>query len=74
MNVKRRGARVALCASTAAQRRMGVGRGRALARLRFNLSASWMQGKPRKTKEKSLHFLGFPWSNWDFPKGYSESK
>jgi hypothetical protein len=72
MNVKRRGARIALRASTTAAARDG--RGRALARLRFNLSASWMQGKPRKTKEKSLHFLGFPWSNWDFSKGYGESK
>jgi hypothetical protein len=72
INVKRRGDRVALCASTAAA--APDGRGRAMARLRFNLSASWVQEKPRKTKEKSLHFLGFPWSNWDFSRGYGESK
>jgi hypothetical protein len=29
---------------------------------------------PRKTKEKSLHFLVFPWPNLDFSMGYSESK
>jgi hypothetical protein len=50
------------------------GRGQALAWLRFNLSASWMQGKTRKSKEKFLHFLGFPWPNRDFSKGYGESK
>jgi hypothetical protein len=43
-------------------------------RLWLNLRASWMQGKPRKTKEKALHSLGFPWSNRDFSKGYGESK
>jgi hypothetical protein len=32
------------------------------------------QGKPNKTKEISLDFLVFPWSNRDFSKGYSESK
>jgi hypothetical protein len=42
--------------------------------LRLNLRASWVQRKPRKTKEKSLHFLGFSWPNWDFSKGYGESK
>jgi hypothetical protein len=25
--------------------------------------------KSRKTKEKALHFLGFPWSSRDFSKG-----
>ena len=33
-----------------------------------------MQGNPRKTKEKSLDFLGFLWSNRDFSMGYDESK
>jgi hypothetical protein len=29
---------------------------------------------PRKTKEKSLDFLGFLWSNLDFSIGYSGNK
>jgi hypothetical protein len=29
---------------------------------------------PRKTKKKGLDFLGILWPNWDFSKGYSESK
>jgi len=33
-----------------------------------------MQGKPRKTKEKSLDFLGFPWPIRAFSTGYGESK
>jgi hypothetical protein len=32
------------------------------------------QINPRKTKEKGLDFLGFLWPNWDFSKGYGESK
>jgi hypothetical protein len=33
-----------------------------------------VQGNPRKTKEKSLDFLGLLWSNRDFSTGYDESK
>jgi hypothetical protein len=33
-----------------------------------------MQGKPKKTKQKGLEFLVFPWPNLDFSMGYSESK
>jgi hypothetical protein len=32
------------------------------------------QGKPNETKEISLDFLFFLWSNWVFSNGYSESK
>jgi hypothetical protein len=75
MNVKRRGVRglvrLDLAAAEPAAR---DGRGQALERLPFNLRASWMQEKARKTKEKSLDFLGFPWPNRDFSKGYGESK
>jgi hypothetical protein len=35
-----------------------------------NPRASWLQVNPRKTKEKGLDFLGFPWPNWDFSTGY----
>jgi hypothetical protein len=38
------------------------------------LRASWVQRKARKTKEKPLHFLGFPWPIRAFSKGYGESK
>jgi hypothetical protein len=70
------GARVALCASTLPQPNppRGMGGQASFDRLRLNLRASWVQGKPRKTKEKSLHFLGFSWPNLDFSKGYGESK
>ena len=37
-------------------------------------NAKQMQANPRKSKEKSLHFLGFLWPNWDFSMGYGESK
>jgi len=40
----------------------------------FNQDASFGQENPKKTKEKSLHFLGFPWSNWGFSIAYGESK
>jgi hypothetical protein len=33
-----------------------------------------MQGNPRKSKEKSLDFLGFLWRNQGFSMGYGESK
>jgi hypothetical protein len=33
-----------------------------------------MQGKPKKTKQKGLEFLVFPWPNLDFSIGYSKSK
>ena len=32
------------------------------------------QGKPRNSKEKSLHFLGFLWPILVFSMAYSESK
>jgi hypothetical protein len=35
---------------------------------------SGRQTKPNKSKEKGLDFLGFLWPNWDFSKGYGESK
>jgi hypothetical protein len=41
---------------------------------RSALAAEQIQGKPNKTKEKSLDFLGFPWPNRGFSMGYSESK
>jgi hypothetical protein len=37
-------------------------------------NAKSMQAKPRKSKQKGLHFLGFPWWNLDFSMGYGESK
>jgi hypothetical protein len=50
-------------------------RGQALSeQRRFNLSASWVQGKARKTKEKPLDFLGLPWPKRDFSTSYGESK
>jgi hypothetical protein len=33
-----------------------------------------MQDNPRKSKEKSLHFLAFLWLNWAFSMTYDESK
>jgi hypothetical protein len=33
-----------------------------------------VQGNARKSKEKSLHFLGFLWCNRDFSTGYSGKK
>jgi hypothetical protein len=33
-----------------------------------------IQDNPRKTKQKALHCLGFPWWKWAFSMGYSESK
>jgi hypothetical protein len=33
-----------------------------------------VQGNPRKSKEKSLHFLGFLWWNPDFSTRYSGKK
>ena len=36
--------------------------------------ANLIQAKPNKTKQKSLDFLGFLWSNRDFSMGYGESK
>jgi hypothetical protein len=33
-----------------------------------------MLGNPNKSKEKSLHFLVFPWPNRGFSKGYSGKK
>jgi hypothetical protein len=33
-----------------------------------------MQGKPNKTKENCLDFLGFLWPNRDFSMCYSKSK
>jgi hypothetical protein len=41
---------------------------------KYNLNAISLQGKPKESKGKSLHFLGFPWPNWDLSKGYGESK
>ena len=35
-------------------------------RRRYNLGSSFVQGNARKTKESSLDFLAFPWSNRDF--------
>jgi hypothetical protein len=77
MNVKRRrGARrLVRLDPAAAEPAARDGRGQALSdRLRLNLRASWVQVKPRKTKEKSLHFLGFSRPNRDFSEGYGESK
>jgi hypothetical protein len=37
-------------------------------------AAKLIQGKPNKSKEKSLDFLGFLWPNWAFSMGYGESK
>jgi hypothetical protein len=43
-------------------------------RRRYNFRASFVQGNPSKSNEKSLDLLGFPWPNLDFSKGYDESK
>jgi hypothetical protein len=43
-------------------------------RRKYNYRASFVQGNARKTKENSLDFLGFLWSNRDFSMGYAESK
>jgi len=43
-------------------------------RRKYNYRASFVQGNARKTKENSLDFLGFLWSNLDFSMGYDESK
>src|SRR5271156_1720589 len=40
----------------------------------FNQRASLRQDNARKSKENSLHFLGFLWPNQDFSMGYSEKK
>jgi hypothetical protein len=33
-----------------------------------------IQTDRKKTKQKGLDFLGFPWWKWDFSRGYEESK
>jgi hypothetical protein len=43
-------------------------------RRKYNYRASFVKGNARKTKENSLGFLGFFWSNRDFSMGYDESK
>jgi hypothetical protein len=76
MNVKRREA-IFACASAMPRRNPPRRTGAVKARSEtpgLNLRASFVQGKPRKTKENSLHFLAFPWPNWDFSKGCGESK
>jgi hypothetical protein len=41
---------------------------------RFNQRASSLQVNASKTKQKSLHFLVFPWWNWAFSMGYGRKK
>jgi hypothetical protein len=36
----------------------------------YNLRATSVQINPNKSKEKSLHFVGFLWPNRGFSKGY----
>jgi hypothetical protein len=43
-------------------------------RRKYNYRASFVQENARKSKENSLDFLAFPWSNLDFSMGYDESK
>jgi hypothetical protein len=38
------------------------------------MSAKSMQEKPKESKQKSLHFLGFLWPIWAFSMHYNESK